>query len=100
MTNEIYEKFSTPGSYVYYLMEKNNLSIRGLGKYLNVSRGSIQKLIYDEKRITPDMALRLGKCFNTSPEFWLDYSREREIKENFEKIKNDLEKIKPLIQDK
>jgi len=31
----------------------------------------IPSLLYGKQSITPEMALKLAKAFNTSPEFWL-----------------------------
>jgi len=39
---------------------------------LGVSRKTLSKIINEKSSITPDMALRLSKAFNTSPGFWLN----------------------------
>ena len=39
---------------------------------LGVSRKTLSKIINERGAITPDMALRLGRAFDTSPELWLN----------------------------
>ena len=38
---------------------------------MGVSRKTLSKIINERGSITPDMALRLSKAFNTSAELWL-----------------------------
>ena len=46
-------------------MTISDLSIR-----LGVSRKTLSKIVNERGSITPDMALRLSKAFNTTPELW------------------------------
>ncbi len=39
---------------------------------IGVSRKTISKIGNEKGSITPDMALRLSKAFNTTPELWLN----------------------------
>lgn len=43
-----------------------------LAEKLGVSRRSINQLVNEKRSITADMALRLGKFTNTSPQLWLN----------------------------
>jgi addiction module HigA family antidote len=43
-----------------------------LGKELHVPRTRIERLAAEQTPITPDTAIRLGKYFNTSPDFWMN----------------------------
>lgn len=43
-----------------------------LAHRLGVSRRSINQLVNGKRGITADMALRLGKFTNTSPQLWLN----------------------------
>lgn len=44
----------------------------GLAKALGVPRTRIERLVREEASVTPDTALRLGRYFSTSAEFWMN----------------------------
>jgi len=48
------------------------MSAGALAKRLNVPRTRIERLVSETTAMTPDTALRLGKFFATSPEFWMN----------------------------
>ncbi|WP_306887452.1 HigA family addiction module antitoxin [Amorphus orientalis] len=43
-----------------------------LAKKLHVPRTRIERLVAEKTPVTPDTALRLAKCFGTTPRFWLN----------------------------
>ncbi len=52
-----------------------SLTITELAKILRVSRKTLSKIINEKGSITPEMALKLSKAFNTTPELWLNLQR-------------------------
>ncbi len=48
------------------------LSVTEAAKYLGVSRKTLSELINEKASLSPDMAIRIGKATNTSPESWLN----------------------------
>ena len=42
---------------------------------LGVSRKTLSKILNERGAVTPDMALRLARAFQTTPEFWLNLQR-------------------------
>jgi addiction module HigA family antidote len=48
------------------------MSAGALAKRLKVPRTRIERLAAEITAMTPDTALRLGKFFSTSPEFWMN----------------------------
>jgi addiction module HigA family antidote len=54
-------------------MEPMRLDAAGLAQALGVAPGRIAPVIDDRERepLTSDLALRLARCFRTSPQFWL-----------------------------
>ncbi len=50
---------------------KKKLTIEEVAKGLGTTRKTLSAIINGKQSVTPDMALRLSKAFNTSPEFWL-----------------------------
>jgi addiction module HigA family antidote len=43
----------------------------GLAKRLGVSRLSVSELLLEKRALSADMAVRIGRLTNTSPESWL-----------------------------
>src|ERR1700690_2772671 len=52
-------------------MEPLSLDTPGLAAALGVTAGRLEPIIADQEPVTSDLALRLAKCFRTSPQFWL-----------------------------
>jgi addiction module HigA family antidote len=52
-------------------MEPMRLDASGLAAALGVAPGKLAPIIADQEPVTSDMALRLARCFRTSPQFWL-----------------------------
>ena len=52
-------------------MEPMCLDEAGLARALGVAPSQIAPLIYHHGPVTSDLALRLARCFRTSPQFWL-----------------------------
>src|SRR5277367_5212653 len=52
-------------------MEPLCLDTHGLAAALCVTPGRLEPIIADQQPVTSDLALRLAKCFRTSPQFWL-----------------------------
>lgn len=42
-----------------------------LAERLNISRLSVSQLLHEKRGMTPEMAARVGKFLNTTPESWL-----------------------------
>jgi addiction module HigA family antidote len=72
------------------------LTVSALAEALGVSRQSINELLRERRSISPEMALRLGRLFGNSPEFWLDAQRTVDLWDAAEAIKKDVARIKPL----
>ena len=52
-------------------MEPLRLDATGLAQALGVPHSQIAPVIDDQEPMTSDLALRLARCFRTSPQFWL-----------------------------
>src|SRR5271169_6863767 len=51
-----------------------------LAKDIGVPVTRVQAIVAERRGITGDTALRLGRYFGTSPEFWLNMQRDYELK--------------------
>ena len=52
-------------------MEPMRLDVSGLAQALGIPHSQIAPVINDHEPMTSDLALRLARCFRTSPQFWL-----------------------------
>jgi plasmid maintenance system antidote protein VapI len=62
---------------------------------LGVSRKTLSKIINERGAITPDMALRLGRVFDTTPELWMNLQKNYDLW-HAEHMSKDWQKVKPL----
>jgi addiction module HigA family antidote len=51
------------------------ITIKDLAASLGVSRKTLSKIINERGAITPDMALRLSRAFDTTPDLWLNLQK-------------------------
>jgi antitoxin HigA-1 len=72
------------------------LSVTGLAEAAGVSRQSMNELLRERRAVSPEMALRLGKLFGTSPEFWLNLQRNVDLWEATRGLKSKIAHIRPL----
>ncbi|MCK4797928.1 MAG: HigA family addiction module antidote protein [Spirochaetes bacterium] len=79
-----------------HYIEPLSLTISEVANDLGVSRKTISKIVNEKAAITPDIALRLSKAFNTSPELWLNMQTNYDLWIAVKKSEG-LEKIKTLI---
>lgn len=68
-----------------------------LAKHLNVPRTRIERIVAEKIGISADTALRLGKFFKTTPQFWLNMQTGYDLKIQAVAIKADLADIKELV---
>lgn len=55
-----------------HYIEPLSLTVSQVAKGLGVSRKAISKIVNGKGSITPEMALRLSKAFDTTPLLWLN----------------------------
>lgn len=72
------------------------LTVSGLAVAAGVSRQSINELLRERRGVSPEMALRLGRLFGNSPEFWLNAQRAVDLWDAAKSIENDVARIGPL----
>jgi antitoxin HigA-1 len=72
------------------------LTVSGLASAIGVSRQSVNELLRGRRAVSPAMALRLGKLFGNSPEFWLNAQRAVDLWDVVQAIKDNVAGIKTL----
>ena len=77
-------------------MADYDLSVTALAEAVGVSRQSINELLRGRRAVSPEMALRLGRLFGNTPEFWLNAQRAVDLWDAGQAIKSEVARIKPL----
>lgn len=73
-----------------------DLSVTALADALGVSRQTVNELLRERRAVSPEMALRLSRLFDNTPEFWLNLQRAVDLHDAHHAIKNEVKHIKPL----
>lgn len=63
---------------------------------LGVSRRAINEILKERRPVTIDMALRLARMFNTTPDVWVNMQAAVDLWEARQTNRQAYEKIKPL----
>ena len=72
-----------------------SISIKDMANNLGVSRKTLSKIINERGSITPEMALRLSRAFDTTPDLWMNLQKNYDLW-NAEKESNSWQMVKPL----
>jgi addiction module HigA family antidote len=73
MANRRTRKPTHPGELIREdLLPETGLSQTQLANLMSVSRRTISEIVHERRRVTPDIAFRLAKVFNSTPEMWLN----------------------------
>jgi len=62
-----------------HYMEPLSLSVTDLANILAISRKTMSKIVNEHGSVTPDMALRLSRAFDTTPDLWLNLQRNHDL---------------------
>lgn len=73
-----------------------NITQVELAKRLGVSRLTVSELLHEKRTLSPDMALRLSKLLNTTPESWLRMQQALDLWELEHNQKERYDAIQPL----
>ncbi len=71
------------------------ISITQMATRLGVSRKTLSKVINENGAVTPDMALRLARAFDTTPDLWLNLQKNFDLW-NAEHGSSDWKRVRPL----
>jgi addiction module HigA family antidote len=62
-----------------YYLEPLGLSISGAAKKLLITRPNLSSIVNGKAGISPLMAVKLSKAFNTSPEYWMNLQASHDL---------------------
>ncbi len=64
-----------PGEHLAEILEDLGISQYRLAKAIGVPPIRVHDIVHCRRSITADTALRIGRAFGTTPEFWLNLQR-------------------------
>lgn len=85
-----------PGEHLAEFIEEYAISQYRLAKEIHVPARRINEIVKCERGITADTAIRLGRYFGNSPQFWINLQSNYDIQVASERITED---IKPVFAD-
>ncbi|HEY9405784.1 MAG TPA: HigA family addiction module antitoxin [Pyrinomonadaceae bacterium] len=68
----------------------------GFANLLGVSRRTVNEILKEKRPVTVDMAHRLARALNTSPDVWLALQQDVDLWDTLEANKEVYQRIKPL----
>jgi len=73
-------------------LEPMGISQYRLAKGLNVSARRINEIVHGKRAITAETALRLGRFFGTTAQFWLNLQSHYDLETEIDRLGDTLEK--------
>jgi len=97
MENRRTRKPTHPGELIREdLLPETGISQTDLARLMGVSRRTISEVIDERRRLTPDIAFRLAKVFNSTPEMWLNMQQAVDLWEANKNYGREYDKIRSL----
>jgi len=97
MENRRKRKPTHPGELIREdLLEETSLSYTQLAQLMGVSRKTVSDLVKERRRVTPDIAFRLARVFNSTPEMWLNMQQAVDLWEARAAHELEYKKIQPV----
>src|SRR5574341_2220533 len=78
------------------IMPAAGLTQERLARLLNVSRRTVNEVVTEKRSLSADMAHRMARLFNTTPDFWLGLQRDVDLWRAERRGQTAYRKIKPL----
>src|SRR5205823_13798483 len=82
-----------PGEHLAEAIEALGVTAAQLARDLQVPANRITGILHGTRAVTADTALRLGRYFETSAEFWMNLQQLYELRRAAEQIGNGIEAI-------
>lgn len=86
-----------PGEHVREALDDLGITQAALAKSLGVSAMRISHLVREERPVTAELALRLGRTFGQSPQYWLNLQAAYDLKMAKSALTDELANISPLL---
>ena len=69
-----------PGEILRDELAELGMSARALATALRIPVNRVTQILREQRGVSADTALRLGRYFGTSPEFWMDLQSDYELR--------------------
>ncbi len=79
-------------------LDELDLTITEAAKALGISRQSLSEIVNKHNGISPEMALRLAKAFNTEAEMWLNMQKNYDLWQVEKRSKETLKTVKVIYK--
>jgi addiction module HigA family antidote len=86
-----------PGEILADELAELRLSARKFASHIGVPPNAVTAIINGDRRITAEMALRLGKVFGTGERYWMNLQSRYEAKIAQERMAEKIAAIAPLV---
>ena len=86
-----------PGEILKDELNEIGISAAELARQLRVPENRMSEVIRGRRNITADTALRLGRWFGTSAEFWMNLQKNYELRKAEQEHFKEIEEIQPRI---
>ncbi len=84
-----------PGEILKDELNEIGISAAELARQLRVPENRMSEVIRGRRNITADTALRLGRWFGTSAEFWMNLQKNYELRKAEQEHSKEIEEIQP-----
>jgi len=86
-----------PGEILADELEALDMSARKFAECIGVPPNAVTEILNGDRRVTAEMALRLGKAFGTGEKYWMNLQSNHDAKVAREKLRDKLDAIKSLV---
>lgn len=88
-----------PGKVLAERLAGLQMSASKLSRHLSIPVNRVTQIINGQRGISGDSALRLGRFFDTTPEFWLDLQKAYELRRADEDKGDQIRQTVPTLTD-
>jgi len=85
-----------PGELLEEILHDLDMSQAAFARAIDVSAMRISHVIRGERPVTAELALRFGRAFGQSPQMWLNWQTDYDLKIAERDLKASLRKVQPL----
>lgn len=76
--------------------QSSSLTQKELAKRLGVSPRAVNELMRERRNMTADMAIRLSRVFQTTPDIWMNLQKAVDLWDASQANKRDYAKLRPI----
>ncbi|TAN46385.1 MAG: addiction module antidote protein, HigA family [Rhodospirillales bacterium] len=87
-----------PGEFLReVVLPEAGVSKTQIAERLGLSRQSLHAILSERTPVTAKVALKLGRLFGNSPQFWLNLQAEYDVETLSQEMRKELKRIRPIL---